>query len=57
MALLVLFLSLLPSITCFIVAAFLAVKEKEGWGWFLFVGFLLAGFSSSLPDLIKAVGQ
>jgi len=56
-ALLVLFLSLLPSITCFIVAAFLAVKEKEGWGWFLFVGFLLAGFSSSLPDLIKAVGQ
>lgn len=31
----------LPSLICFGSAMFLAVKKVEGWGWFLFVGFLL----------------
>lgn len=26
---------------CFGVSAFLAFRRTEGWGWFLFVGFLL----------------
>lgn len=30
----------IPSLVCFITAGYLAMKEKEGWGWFLFVGLL-----------------
>jgi len=28
----------LVSIICVLSGSFLAYKEKEGWGWFLFVG-------------------
>lgn len=29
------------SITCILVAGYMAIKEKSGWGWFLFVALLL----------------
>lgn len=32
----------LPAI-CFGVAAYLAIHDKDGWGWFLFVGILCCG--------------
>ena len=31
----------LLSLVCVAGAFWLALKSKEGWGWFLFVGFLL----------------
>lgn len=30
----------IPSLTCFIISGYLALKEKEGWGWFLFAGVI-----------------
>jgi hypothetical protein len=30
----------IPSILCFGISGYLALKEKEGWGWFLFAGVL-----------------
>lgn len=41
--LLVAIVATLPALVCFGVSAYLAVKGKEGWGWFLFVGLLCAG--------------
>jgi hypothetical protein len=38
---------LIPSIICFCVAAYLAYIGREGWGWFLFVGFLIVPVASS----------
>ena len=35
------------SIICFGMGGLLCWKEKEGWGWFLFVGLLLAGSAVS----------
>lgn len=29
-------------ISCFIGAAFLAYKKREGWGWLIFAGVLVA---------------
>lgn len=57
MKLLVLFISLLPSIVCFVVSAILAVKEKDGWGWFLFVGFLLAAVSDNILTFLSQTVQ
>lgn len=37
----------IPSIICVLSGAYLATKDKEGWGWFLFVGLLLSRF----PDI------
>jgi hypothetical protein len=31
----------LPSIACFVGAAFVAYRGNEGWGWLIFVGFLV----------------
>ena len=36
------YLVLLPMVTCFVVASILAYKDKDGWGWFLFVGLLVS---------------
>lgn len=33
----------LPACICSSVAGYLAMHDKEGWGWFLFVGLFLAG--------------
>ena len=56
MALLVFILSMIPSLACIITSAILCVKGKEGWGWFLFVGLLLAGGAMSGSDIIRITG-
>jgi hypothetical protein len=35
------------SILCFIIASIMAVKDVNGWGWFLFVSLLLSDSSCS----------
>jgi ABC-type glycerol-3-phosphate transport system permease component len=40
------------SMTCVAAAAFLAWHQRRGWGWFLFVGFLVA---ATLPNVTKIV--
>jgi uncharacterized membrane protein HdeD (DUF308 family) len=35
------------SATCFLSAAYMACREKKGWGWFLFVGLLVV---ATLPS-------
>lgn len=37
-----LFVTAIP-ISCFVGAAFLAYKEKAGWGWLIFAGILIGG--------------
>lgn len=44
---LLLLLSNLTALACVIAAAVLAVKSIAGWGWFLFVGLLMASSSSN----------
>ncbi len=56
MALLVFILSMIPSILCIITSAILCMKERDGWGWFLFVGLLLAGGAMSGSDIIGITG-
>ena len=47
-------LALLPLLACLIVAGVLCYKGREGWGWFLFVGFLLATvFETAVGKLMK----
>ena len=53
MVLVVFILSMIPSAICFIIAAILAVKERDGWGWFLFVGFLLGGAVMSTSNVME----
>lgn len=36
-------IALMPSIICVAVAAYMAIRNIEGWGWFLFAALLLAG--------------
>jgi hypothetical protein len=38
----------LTSITCIVTAACMAWHERKGWGWFLFVGFLVV---ATLPNV------
>jgi hypothetical protein len=40
------------SITCVGAAAFMAWHQRKGWGWFLFVGFLIA---ASMPNVTIAL--
>jgi hypothetical protein len=40
------------SITCVGTAAFMAWHQRKGWGWFLFVGFLIA---ASMPNVTVAL--
>jgi uncharacterized membrane protein HdeD (DUF308 family) len=40
------------SMTCVAAAAFLAWHQRKGWGWFLFVGFLVA---ATLPNVTNIV--
>jgi len=43
----------LVSMACIAGAIYLAVHDKEGWGWFLFVGLVCAGsvnFGKSKDD-------
>lgn len=35
------FLRLILALSCFAFSGALAYRKQEGWGWFLFVGFLL----------------
>lgn len=35
------FISNLPSLACILLAGYLAINGVEGWGWFLFLAFLL----------------
>ena len=37
-----LLVSNLPSITCFIGAIVLALKQVNGWGWLIFAGVLMS---------------
>jgi len=30
--------------------AYMCIEQKEGWGWFLFVGFVLAGNSAIINN-------
>jgi hypothetical protein len=39
---LLLFVLNIPAIVCFAASAYMAINGKDGWGWFLFVGILLA---------------
>lgn len=39
--LLIIFVCLMP-ISCFVGATFLAYHKKEGWGWLIFAGVLIA---------------
>ncbi len=50
--LLVLLIVTLPSILCFIISAVLAAKEKEGWGWFLFVGVVIACSDQTIMSVL-----
>ena len=56
MALLIFVLSMIPSLACIITSAILCMKGKEGWGWFLFVGLLLAGGAISGSDILQVTG-
>ena len=38
-------LALIPSTICISLAGYLAVNDIGGWGWFLFAGLTLGGFS------------
>jgi len=38
-------LCLIPSSICIAAAGYMAVHGIDGWGWFLFVGLLLGGYS------------
>lgn len=40
------------SIVCIAIAAVLAIQEKDGWGWFLFVA-VLAGQSIKVTEYNK----
>lgn len=31
----------LPSVACVFCAGYMAAKDKQGWGWFLFVSIIL----------------
>lgn len=33
---------LIPAITCAFVAAYMAFRDIDGWGWFLFAALVLA---------------
>jgi hypothetical protein len=50
MTAIVLLLALIPSAACIILSGYMAVHDIAGWGWFLFVGMLLGGFSYSTQD-------
>lgn len=34
----------IPAVICLIAGVILCIKEKEGWGWFLFVALILSRF-------------
>jgi len=53
MNLLIVLLCMLPCIACIVISAVLAIKETNGWGWFLFVGILLSLNSESIRNLIE----
>lgn len=40
----------LVSLTCIAAAAYLLINDKNGWGWFLFVGMVCAGVMTSKSD-------
>ena len=33
----------LVALACVVAAGYLAAHDRDGWGWFLFIGFLCAG--------------
>lgn len=39
------FFRMLPSVACIVGATLLAMNDKPGWGWMLFVGLLLGSVS------------
>jgi hypothetical protein len=45
--------SAVVSLACVGTAAYMAWHERKGWGWFLFVGFLVAG--ACLSDVSTAM--
>ena len=57
MYLLLLLLINLPSIACVICALILALKNKDGWGWFLFVALLLAATSGEVVKIVQSMPQ
>ena len=34
------------AVVCVIIGGYMAIHGKDGWGWFLFIGFLCAGSAS-----------
>lgn len=37
--------AIIPSIVCIATSGYMAINGMAGWGWFLFVGMCLGGFS------------
>jgi len=44
------FVMAIPCVTAISCSAYMAVTGTSGWGWFLFVGMLLGGFSVKTDD-------
>jgi hypothetical protein len=43
----------ITSLACVLCAAFLLWHKREGWGWFLFVAFLIAGSAAPAFKVIN----
>lgn len=54
---LVFLVSMIPSVLCVIAAVYLAAKDKEGWGWFLFVALIIGSSAIGASDIFDYVKQ
>jgi hypothetical protein len=43
----------ITSLACVIISAVLLWHKREGWGWFLFVGFLIAGSAAPVLKIMN----
>lgn len=50
-------LLLIPTLICVLAAIYLCAAEKEGWGWFLFVAFLIAMAQKQMIQWAISGGQ
>ena len=53
----IIILLLIPTLICVLAAVYLCVKEKDGWGWFLFVAFLMAVSQEQVIRWCNSGGQ
>jgi hypothetical protein len=51
MSLLITLSTVAISIACVAIAAFMLWHQRKGWGWFLFVGFLVCALLPDVPSI------